>query len=158
MSLEARVVRLERANRRLLLLWSLTLVVACVFGFQKATDVVRARRIEIVDSRGVPLATLAPSREGGGELILRDREGERRANLTVEAGAASLGLLGGRVEDPTGTAAFRADGTGAALGLVGKKAGVVANVRGEKPRIATTDASGKETFRAPWKGGTNGGL
>ena len=150
MTLEARLDRLERANRRLRLLWGLTVVAGCAFGFQRVTDVVRARRIEIVDVRGVPVATLGPSREGGGELILRDREGERRANLTVEVGAASLGLQGGRVEDPAGTAALRADGTGAALGLVGKRASVVANVRGEKPRLATTDAGGKETFRAPW--------
>ena len=152
MSLEARLDRLERANRRLLVLWALSLFAALGFGFQKADDVVRARRFEVVDSRGVPLATLAPSRaDAGGELILRDREGERRANLTVEKGAASLGLQGGKVEDPTGTAAIRADADGAAMGLVGARAGVVASVRKERPRIATTDAQGKETFRAPWK-------
>ena len=151
MSLEARLARLERANRRLILLGGVSLAAACALGFQRTTDVIRARRVEIVDVRGVPVATLAPSREGGGELILRDREGERRANLTVENGAASLGLQGGRVEDPSGTAAIRADPTGAALGLVGRKASVAASVRGEKPRIATTDATGKETFRAPWK-------
>ena len=157
MDQELRIARLERANRRIVLLWGLTLAVTCALGFQRTTDVVRARRVEIVDVRGVPLATLAPSREGGGELILRDREGERRANLTVEAGAASLGLQGGKVDDPAGTAALRADGAGAALGLVGKKASVVANVRGEKPRIATTSADGQETFRAPWKGGATAG-
>ncbi len=151
--LEARVQRLERANRRLIALWGISLAGAFVFGFQTTNDVVRARRVEIVDAKGVPLATLGPARDGvGGELILRDREGERRATLTAEAGAASLGLQGGRADDPSGTAALRADGDGARLGLVGTRAAVSAAVRKDRPRIATTDVRGKETFVAPWRG------
>lgn len=150
--LEARVARLERANRRLAALFGATLAAVLLLGAQTATDVVRARRIEIVDERGVPLATLAPSRTGaGGELTLRDRDGERRASLSAEPGASSLNLQGGRADDPSGTAALRADGTGAALGLVGARASVTATVRKEKPRLSTTDAQGRETFAAPWR-------
>lgn len=149
--LEDRVQSLERANRRLLALWGLTLAATVLLGSQTVTDVVRARRIEIVDARGVPLATLAPSRNGDGELTLRDRDGERRANLTAERGAASLGLQGGKADDPSGTAALRADPDGAAFGLVGARSAVSATVRKDRPRIATTDARGKETFSAPWK-------
>ncbi len=152
MELEARVLRLERANRRLLLAWGLTLSALLLVGAQTTTDIVRARRIELVDERGVPLATLAPARNGaGGELILRDRDGERRASLAAEPGAATLGLSGGRIDDPAGTAALRADADGAALGILGSKAGLSASVRKDKPRIATTDAKGKETFAAPWR-------
>lgn len=152
--LEDRLARLERANRRLLALWGLSLAAAFAVGFQKTNDVVRARRIEVVDARGVPLATLAPARgDAGGELLLRDRNGERRAALTVESGSASLALQGGKVDDPSGTAAFRADAEGAAMGLVGSRASMTAAVRKDRPRIATTDARGKETFAAPWKGG-----
>lgn len=122
------------------------------FGFQTASDVLRARRIEVVNAKGVPLAVLGPARnDAGGELILRDREGERRANLSVEVGGASLGLQGGRIDDPTGTAALHADATGAALGLLGARASATVAVRKEKPRIATTNAQGRETFAAPWK-------
>lgn len=155
--LEDRVARLERANRRLLTLWGLTLAVASAFGFQRATDVVRARRFELVDARGVPLATLAPGRtEGGGELTLRDRDGERRVNLTAEPGSASLGLQGGRADDPSGTAALRSDANGAALGLLGAKASLTATVRRDQPRLSLTDARGKEAFAAPWGGKPSG--
>lgn len=153
-SLERRLVRLERANRRLLALWGLTMGGLFLLGAQTVSDVVRARRFELVDERGVPLATLAPSRGGaGGELILRDRDGERRASLSSEPGAGSLNLLGGRPEEPSGTAALRADGDGAALGVVGAKASVDASVRKDRPRISTIDARGRETFAAPWTAG-----
>ena len=153
-SLEARVARLERANRRLLALGGVALAALVLLGAQTVGDVVRARRFELIDDRGVPLAILAPARDGaGGELTLRDREGERRASLRAEPDAASLDLQGGRPDDPAGTAALRADGQGAALGLVGAKASVIAEVRKERPRVATTDARGRETFAAPWKGG-----
>ena len=149
--LEDRVARLERANRRLLALWGLTLATAFAVGFQKTTDVVRARRFEVVDARGVPLAILAAGRtEGGGELILRDRDGERRANLTAEPGSASLGLQGGKADDPSGTAALRSDANGAALGLLGARASLTATVRRDQPRLSLTDARGKEAFGAPW--------
>lgn len=151
--LEDRLLRLERANRRLLALWGLTLAAALLIGAQTVTnDLVRARRIELVDARGVPLATLAPSRSGnGGELTLRDREGERRAYFTVEPGSASLGLQGGKADDPSGTAALRADADGAALGLVGSRAAATVSVRKDRPRVTTTDAQGRQTFAAPWK-------
>ena len=147
------MLRLERTNRRLVALWGLTAAALALMGAQTTSDLVRARRFELVDAHGVPLAVLAPSRSGaGGELTLRDREGERRAYLSAEPGAASLGLQGGRADDPSGTAALRADAEGAALGLVGARASVSATVRKDKPRVATTDARGKETFVAPWKG------
>ena len=150
--LEDRVRCLERANRRLVALWGLTLAALALLGAQTTSEVLRARRIELVDARGVPLAVLAPTRAGaGGELTLRDREGERRATLAAEPGAASLNLQGGRADDPAGTAALRADGDGAAFGLVGERASVRSADRKEKPRIAATDARGKETFVAPWK-------
>ncbi len=150
--LEDRVRRLERANRRLVVLWGITLAGLALLGAQTTSEVLRARRIELVDGRGVPLAVLAPAREGaGGELTLRDRDGERRATLAAEPGAASLNLQGGRVDDPSGTAALRADGEGAVVGLLGTKASVSAAVRKDKPRIATTDARGVQTFAAPWK-------
>ncbi len=153
--IEARVLRLERANRRLLALWGVTVGALFLLGAQTVSDVVRARRFELVDARGVPLATLAPGRgDLGGELILRDRDGERRASLAVEPGTASLNLQGGRPDDPSGTAALRADADGAALGLVGAKASVSATVRKDRPRLTTTDAQGRETFAAPW--GSNG--
>ena len=149
--LEDRIGRLERANRRLFALWGITSLALFAFGFQRATDVVRARRIELVDARGVPLATLAPGRnELGGELTLRDRDGERRASLTAEPGSASLNLQGGKPEDPSGTAALRSDANGAALGLLGAKASLTATVRRDQPRLSLTDARGKEAFAAPW--------
>ena len=152
MDLESRIVRLERTNRRLLALWGVTVAGLALLGSQAASDVVRARRFELVDARGVPLATLAPARgDLGGELVVRDRDGERRASLVAEPGAASLNLQGGRPDDPSGTAALRADGNGAALGLVGSKASVSASVRKDRPRLSTADAQGRETFAAPWK-------
>ena len=152
MNLESRLLRLEWANRRLLGLWGVTIAGLALFGAQSASDVVRARRFELVDARGVPLATLAPARgDLGGELVVRDRDGERRASLSAEPSAASLNLQGGRPDDPSGTAALRADGNGAALGLVGSKASVSAAVRKDRPRLSTTDAQGRETFAAPWK-------
>lgn len=151
--LEERLLRLERANRRLLALWGLTIAAALAMGAQTVTnDLVRARRIELVNEHGVPLAVLAPSRSGnGGELTLRDRDGERRAYLTVEPGSASLGLQGGKADDPAGTAAVRADGDGAVMGLVGSRASATVSVRKDHPKLATTDAKGRETFTAPWR-------
>ena len=150
--LEARFARLERANRRLLALWGLTVAALVLLGAQSVSDVIRARRIELVDARGVPLATLAPARgDLGGELILRDRDGERRASLAAEPGAATLDLQGGRPDDPSGTAALRADTEGAAMGLVGSKASVSASVRKERPHLAMTDARGRQAFEAPFR-------
>lgn len=150
--LEDRLARLEQANRRLSVLWLLTIAGLFAFGFQTTNDVLRARRIEVVNAKGVPLAILGPSRgDAGGELVLRDREGERRANLSVETGGASLRLQGGKVDDPTGTAALHAESTGAALGLFGSRAFATITVRKERPRIATIDAQGRETFGAPWR-------
>ena len=149
--LEARVARLERTNRRLFLALGVGAALLAT-GFQKTQDVLRTRRIEVVDERGVPLAILASARDnGGGELTLRDADGERRVNLAAERGGASLRLQGGKADDPAGTAALRADATGAALGLVGSRAAISAAVRKDRPRIATTDGVGKETFVAPWK-------
>lgn len=128
------------------------MVAGALLGAQTVTDVVRARRIDVVDEHGVPLATLAATRNGnGGELTLRDREGERRAYLTAEPGNATLGLQGGKPDDPAGTAGLRADSDGAALGLVGSRASASVSVRKDRSKIATTDAQGRETFTAPWK-------
>jgi len=150
--LEQRVFRLERANRRLLGLWGLTIAAAVAMGAQTANNLVRARRIELVDEQGIPLATLAPARNGnGGELTLRDREGERRVYLTAEPGSGTLNLQGGKADDPAGTAGLRADGDGATLGLIGSKASASVSVRKDRSKIATTDAQGRETFAAPWK-------
>lgn len=152
--LEARLQRLERTNRRLLALWGLTVAAAFAIGAQvvPTSDLVRAKRIEVVDAQGIPIVTLGGSRGNlGGEVILRDSEGEKRVWLSAEPGDASLGLQGGKADDPSGTAAVRADGEGAALGLVGSKASATMAVRKEKPRIAVTDARGREAFAAPWK-------
>ena len=151
--LEERMLRLEKTNRRLLALWGLTVTGAVAMGAQSVTnDIVRAHRIELVNERGVPLATLAPSRSGnGGELTLRDRDGERRAYLTAETGSASMGLQGGKADDPAGTAAVRADGDGAVMGLIGSRASATVSVRKDRPKVTTTDAKGRETFTAPWR-------
>ena len=88
-TLEERVARLERANRRLSALGALGIATGFAFGFGGGADVVRARRFEVVDAKGVPLAILAPARgDLGGELVLRDAAGERRVAVTAEAGGS----------------------------------------------------------------------
>ena len=58
-------------------------------------DVIRARRIELVDAQGIVRAALAVHADGTAGVDLSDAEGRVHASLTLDAGGVPrLNLLG----------------------------------------------------------------
>jgi hypothetical protein len=150
--LELRLQRLERQNRAL----GAALLLVCaafLYGFTRQealTDIVKAKRIELVDDQGVPLVTLAPSRSGGGEMTLRDGAGDRRVWLTAEKGGARFGMSGG---DNATSIGFGLDPKQARLAVTGGRAFVSETVVNGVPSIEADGQDGRILFAAPYRKG-----
>ncbi len=150
--LESRVRRLEVQNRVLLVAVA-GFALLFVLGFQgeQVPDVARAKKIEVVDQRGVPIVTLGASREGGGEMVIRDETGDRRAWLSSGHGAARLGMVSGAEESPSSALGLSVEPGRSHLGLTGGKASASAGVDDEQPTLELNGKDGRVLFAAPWR-------
>jgi hypothetical protein len=106
MTLDERLARLERANRRL---WAAcgAMGLACLLGAtgQRVPEVVTARSFQVVDERGELVASLG-NKDLRTYLQLHDREGRSRATLYVDGDGSPMLSLRGDDADPTRTAAL----------------------------------------------------
>lgn len=157
-----RVSRLERANKRLALGIGALLLLGgslATIGWQQTSDameLLRVRRLEVVDARGVPMVQLGTGRSSeGGSIVLRDRLGERRAWWTASPEGSSLALTHEKSPDAgASTAGLSASSAGSEMNLIGPKGALLsATVRSEQPRVDLWNAAGQMLFGAPWKSG-----
>jgi hypothetical protein len=148
--LESRVARLERQNR--LLIAALLLISALfLLGLKRQTqDTIQAQKLQIVDQRGVPLVTLDANRAGGGEVILRDVNGDQRAWFSAEKKAARVGLIGGDNDSSVG---LSADAERSRIAVIGGRAFVAQSIQGGKPSIEADGQDGQVLFQAPFAKG-----
>lgn len=151
-TLELRVRSLERTNRILICLCA-TMSLAVVYGFQgeSVSDLVRTKRLEVLDDNGVPVISLAPARSGGGELLLRDESGDRRAWLTAANGAARLGMLSGTEDAPTASVGFGVEPNHSRMAISGTKATATTSVDNDAPSIELSASDGRVLFSAPYR-------
>ena len=97
MSLEARVGRLERENRRLragtVAVLAVVVGLVCVAATKPAQKVVRARQFEVVDGKGKKRAVLGGLTDGRVGLSVTDTNSKERVELVMSRdGGAHLGL------------------------------------------------------------------
>jgi hypothetical protein len=149
----ARIDRLERRNRVMagaLLLFP----VLAIAGWAAADDVLRVKRLEIVDDRGVPLVTLAPDRlNEGGMITLRDRQGEKRGWWQAGPGTSSL-TLNSEGQDGSGdsTLGLTVGPKRSSLSMLSKGgASLTAGMQEDQPKVELYDTKGHPLFVAPWK-------
>lgn len=159
----SRIEKLERSNRRLLALCSLSLLapVLALVGWQEAAQVpttpqvLRVHSLEVVDQRGVPMVVLGTGRDNeGGSMTLRDKGGEKRAWWTSSPDGSNLALV--KEKDPkhegANTAGFSVSAGSAEMNLIGPENGMFsATVKDDEPRIDLWSSKGKPLFAAPWK-------
>jgi hypothetical protein len=151
--LERRVRNLERQNRALIvLLGGVSFIAVAGFRSAQVSDLVRAKKVEIVDDRGVPFVTLGLSRQGGGEVVLRDETGDRRAWLSTGNGTARLGMISGTEDSPSASVGLAVEPALAHMALSGGKASAVSEVVDEQPSMELNGRDGKRLFQAPWHG------
>ena len=155
-----RIERLERANRRLTFLGIGGLVVAAlaIVGWKQAPeiqDVLQVHELQVVDQHGVPLLTLNTGRNAeGGEITLRDKDGERRAWWACDPDGSNLGLVKEKDTKMEGsyTAGFSVGATAAEMNLISPGNGMSSvTVRDDKPRIDLWGKKGNSVFAAPFK-------
>ncbi len=149
-----RIQRLERTNRRLC--WVAAVGVAfpvlTLAGFQQTdtVDLVRAKKIEVVDSRGIPFITLEPTRANdGGSITLRDGSGDRRAWFTSGVGTARLGMVSGDEDSPTSTLGLNVEPKQSHVSLSSGRASANTSVDEEQPHLELIGHEGRPVFYAP---------
>ncbi len=157
-----RLDRLEKRNRNLTFLCGILCLfpILAVVGWQTSKDApqvadnLRVRKLEVVDSRGVPLVTLGAARlSEGGMITLRDNLGEKRTWWQAGPRTAELTLssVDARGENDN-TAGFVVGPDLSKLLLIGKSGALLSGeMRGDDPRIELISDSGKNLFTAPWK-------
>jgi hypothetical protein len=165
--LDARLERLERKNRLLsgLCLLSLSVPLMALAGWDSATqktpvyDLVRAKRFEVVDDRGVPLVTVGKDRSDGGAVVLRDAGGERRAWWMVDRDHAAFTMTSdGTGDRPSSTLGMSVSSGNSQISLISPKGSQFsASIEGDQPRVDLWGTQGQTLFGAPWKAGTAGG-
>jgi len=154
--LALRVERLEKKNRFLSLAlgFCLSVPLLALAGWQAAPDTLRVRRLEVVDERGVPLVTLAPTRNNeGGSIVLRDSAGERRSWWQSGPNSSAL-TLNSQTPDGQGdtTLGMAVGPKSAKMTMIGKSGSTLsAALENEEPRLDLWNAKGVLLFGAPWK-------
>ena len=155
----ARVDRLERANRRLtrsLIGLGGLIVFATAVGFQQTPDVMdvlRVRKLEVVDARGVPMVTLDSGRRAeGGAITLRDSLGERRGWWTTSPDGSNLAMSHVDPQTEKGsTAGMSASPNSAEMNLIGPDGAMLnSGARQGTPKIELWNSKGEVVFTAPW--------
>ncbi|AIE86130.1 hypothetical protein [Fimbriimonas ginsengisoli] len=151
--LVTRIERLERKNRFLIgALLVLPLLAAA--GWVAKEDVLKVKRLEIVDDRGVPLVILSPDRlNEGGMITLRDKDGEKRGWWQAGPGTSSL-TLNSEGPDATGdsTLGLTVGPKRSALSMFSKNgASLSAGMQADEPKVELYDTKGHPLFVAPWK-------
>lgn len=115
----------------------------------------RVRRLEVVDSRGVPLVAIGTDRtEEGGSIVLRDKLGEKRSWWQAGPRKAEITLSSAdeHGENDT-TLGFTVAPDLAKVLLIGKGGAILSEEMGPSgPRLELLNDSGKSVFSAPWKG------
>jgi hypothetical protein len=162
-ALTSRIERLERANRRLTLAVGASLLVPvfALVGWQtpapSATqiDYLQVHKLEVVDSKGVPMIALNTGRnEEGGSVTLRDKDGERRAWWTCDADGSNLALAKEKApnSDAMNTAGFSVGAGSSEMNLIGAGNGMfTASIHDDQPKLDLWSAKGASLFSAPWK-------
>lgn len=148
--MESRLRRLELQNR---LLWLALAAFACIAARPTIDDVLRVRRIEVIDEKGVPLVSLGPERAGdSGTIILRDKAGEKRAWWKVERDRASFAMTtdGTGNSKKAGTVGFGVSPDRSQLSLLGQGTAQL-GVEAGKPKLEMFDKGGKSVFAAPFR-------
>lgn len=157
--LVTRIESLERSNRRLTIISAacLLLPVLALVGWQQTPaipDVLQTRKLEVVDSHGVPMVILNAGRnDEGGAVTLRDKDGERRAWWTCSPEGSNLALVKEHEQNAQGsyTAGFSVGSTAAEMNIISPQNGMCAiTVRDDKPRIDLWGTKGNTLFAAPW--------
>lgn len=149
-ALEARVGRLEVANRRLLAALSAAaglLLVAAVQAPQRS-ERVQARSLEIVDDTGRVRARLAATGEGP-ELQLLDADGVARVSLGHGDEGSGLYLKDAQGTTRVGVAQFAHGGGGFALHGEGSKGAAVLYLKAGKGTLTFYREDGTIANRLP---------
>lgn len=153
--LRTRVQRLERRMRVAVAGWVVSVVVVVLLGVavQQAvsqTEVLRARRIEVVDAAGRRRIILEVLPDGTSGLSLWDAAGQARIALTVlPDGPPSVGLGDGVLSRILLT--VLPDGTpGLSLRAAAGRTGISLSLLPDgSPLFSLQDAAGRTLFRAP---------
>lgn len=161
--LEERLTRLESANRRLTALCILAvsaLVIACEGGPGSrrdgdVADLVRAKRIEVVDANGKSKVLLLADQQGG-ILALNDGGGNPRVSLAASSEKAGLEIFGTAAApngQPSPVAAFTAEEGGASVAFSDQKGQMRTSLGFFKDAgwLAIMDEAGNVSYSTPAK-------
>lgn len=148
--LEARVCRLEAANRRLLtaLGAATCLVFVAAARSPQSSELVSTRALEIVDEAGKVEARLAATPRGP-ELQLLDSEGVARVTLGHGAEGTALYLRDAQGTTRIGVAQFAHGGGGFALHGEESKGGAVLYLKAGRGTLTFYGADGTVVSRVP---------
>jgi hypothetical protein len=157
-ALRTRLHAVEGRLRFVVVAWLLSVVVVMLFGVgvQRAasqSDVLRARRIEVVDSTGRPRIVLALSpQDGSPGLVLLNEAGRIRVSLALLPGGASgLVLSDGAGRERISLSVLPSGASGLALldAAGGTRAMFTLLPSDGSPGLVLFDAAGRVLFRAP---------
>jgi hypothetical protein len=159
--LEVRLQRLERKNRFLTAVCGLCLSIPflALVGWQSASDTLRVKRVEIIDDRGVPLVILGASRNNeGGSIVLRDKQGERRAwwEVAPEYGTFTMNSAKATGEADT-TLGLQVGKKNARMAIISESGAMVStSMEGDDPTVEMYNKNGNTLFVAPIRPGGRG--
>lgn len=155
-----RVARLERENRNLKRaaligagLMSCLVLAAWRSPQNDAADTLRVHRLEVVDSRGVPMVSLGTTRnDSGGSITLRDSTGDKKSWWETESGQSRIVFESQAPgSDQKTVAGLSTTPEGSQLSLIGPMgASIQSSVQGDRPHLSLQDSNGKQLFSAPW--------
>lgn len=152
MDLERRLRRLEWWNRALMLGGVALLVYGgtthTVPAKAKTEKLVRAERVEIVDSQGQSVAVLGVDEQGSAGLFLNDPGGGVRVALAHDANGSALFLRDNEGVIRVGVAQFAHGGGGVALHGPGSRGAAVLYYK-DGGSLTFYDPEGEPTLRFP---------
>lgn len=115
-------------------------------------DLIQAKKIQVVDDKGIPLVSLEPTRGNeGGSIVLRDKSGDPKAWFNTGDGTARIGMISGAVDQPTATLGLSVSPDQTHIGLSSGRASMTSSVENEKPYFEIIGRDGKALFSAPWR-------
>jgi hypothetical protein len=156
-TLERQVHRLRRTNRRLLLSVVAFGVLASVgagVGAMRSPEVLRAKRIQMVDDNERVRAELGIDEQGSAGLFVMDDKGLVRATLVHDDAQTAMYLLDEEGEVRLGAAQFAHGGGGFALHGPESKGAAVLILKDQVGSLTFYDKSGEVVMRSPASTGT----